>query len=57
LDGQLAAHQRLLLGLHIRRLEEIDRDLAEVEAAILKAMQPFATQQTLYQPPGRLTRM
>jgi len=45
LDGQLAAHQRLLLGLHIGRLGEIDRDLAEVEAAIGGAMQPFAAQQ------------
>jgi transposase len=31
----LAAHQRFLLGLHIRRLEEIGRDLAELEAAIV----------------------
>jgi transposase len=44
LDGSLAEHQRLLLGLHIRRLGEIDRDLAEVEAAIGGAMQPFAAQ-------------
>ena len=47
LDGQLAAQQRLLLGLHIRRLGEIGRDLAEVEAAIGGAMQPFAAQQAL----------
>ncbi len=47
LDGQLAAQQRLLLGLHIGRLGEIDRDLAEVEAAIGGAMQPFAAQQAL----------
>jgi len=47
LDGSLAEHQRLLLGLHIRRLGEIDRDLAEVEAAIGAAMQPFAAQQAL----------
>lgn len=45
LDGQLAEHQRLLLGMHIRRLGEIDRDLAEVEAAIGAAMRPFAAQQ------------
>ncbi len=37
----------MLLGLHIRRLGEIDRDLAEVEAAIGAAMQPFAAQQAL----------
>ena len=42
LDGRLAEHQRLLLRLHIRRLEEIGRDLAEVEAAIAVAMRPFA---------------
>ena len=47
LDGKLAAHQRVLLGLHIRRLGEIDRDLAEIETAIGSAMQPFAAQQAL----------
>jgi transposase len=47
LDGRLAKHQRLLLGLHIRRLAEIDRDLAEIEAAIGAAMRPFAVQQAL----------
>jgi len=45
LDGRLAEHQRMLLGLHIRRLSEIDRDLAEIEAAIRAAMRPFAAQQ------------
>ena len=45
LDGRLVEHQRLLLGLHIRRLSEIDRDLAEIEAAIGAAMRPFAAQQ------------
>jgi transposase len=47
LDGHLAEHQRFLLGLHIRRLEELGRDLAEVEAAIGAAMRPFAAQQAL----------
>ncbi len=47
LDGLLAEHQRLLLRMHIRRLEEIGRDLAEVEAAIDTAMRPFAAQQAL----------
>jgi transposase len=47
LDGPLAEHQRLLLGMHIRRLEEIGRDLAEVEAAIGTAMRPFAARQAL----------
>ena len=45
LDGCLAEHHRLLLGLHIRRLSEIERDLAEIEAAIRAAMRPFAGQQ------------
>ena len=47
LDGSLAEHQRLLLRMHIRRLEEIGRDLAEVEAAIHAAMRPFDAQQAL----------
>src|SRR3954447_4959011 len=47
LDGHLAEHQRHLLRMHIRRLEEIDRDLTEVETAIDAAMRPFAAQRTL----------
>jgi len=47
LDGSLAEHQRPLLRMHIRRLEEIGRDLAEVEAAIGAAMRPLAAQQAL----------
>ncbi len=37
-------HQRLPLGLHIRRLAEINRDLAAIETAINDAMRPFAIQ-------------
>lgn len=44
LDGRLAEHQRMLLGLHLRRLAEIDRDLSEIESAINAAMRPFASQ-------------
>ena len=47
LDGQLAEHQCLLLRMHLRRLEEIGRDITEVEAAIGAAMRPFAAQQAL----------
>jgi transposase len=47
LDGRLTDHHRFLLRLQMRRLEEIDRDLAEVEARITEAMQPFAKQQAL----------
>ena len=54
LDGQLAEYQRLLLGLHIRRLAAIDCDLAAIEAAISGAMRPFATQRAyLATIPGR----
>ena len=52
LDGQLAGHQRLLLRMHIRRLEEIGRDLAEVETAVNAAMRPFARQALLVTIPG-----
>lgn len=44
LDGQLAGHRPSPLGPPIRRLGEIDRDLAEVESAIGAAMRPFAVQ-------------
>ena len=47
LDGRLAEHQRFLLRLHLRRLGEIGRDLAELEAAIGAAVRPFAAQQAL----------
>jgi transposase len=47
LDGHLAGHQRLLLRMQIRRLEEIDRDIAEIEEAIGAAMHPFTEQQAL----------
>jgi transposase len=47
LDSHLAEHQRLLLRLRLRRLEEIGRDLAEVETAIAAAVRPFAGQQAL----------
>jgi hypothetical protein len=36
-----------MLSLHIRRLVEIDRDLAEIEAATSVAMRPFAAQRVL----------
>jgi transposase len=47
LEGSLDEHQRLLLGMHLRRLAEIDRDLGEIEASIGTAMRPFAAQQAL----------
>ena len=47
LDGRPAEHQRFLLRLHLRRLGEIGRDLAELEAAIAAAVRPFAARQAL----------
>jgi transposase len=45
-EGQ-AASVRLLLSLHLRRLAAIDRDLADIEAAISVATRPFAAQRVL----------
>jgi len=47
LDARLSGHHRFLLRLHIRRLEEIGRDLAEVEARLGEKMAPFARQRAL----------
>ena len=47
LDGQLADHQRFLLSLHIRRLEELGRDLGEVAPDLLDAADVLAEQQAL----------
>lgn len=44
LDGHLTDHHRFLLRLHIRRLEEVERALTEVEARITKTIRPFAGQ-------------
>ena len=42
-----AAPERLLLSLHFRRLAAINRDLADIEAAISVATHPFAAQRVL----------
>ena len=53
LDGRLTATDRHLLGLHLRRLEEIDRDIAEIEARIEQATAPYrAERDLLVQIPG-----
>jgi transposase len=44
LQGRLTEHYRFLLRLHLRRLEEIDRDLAELEARMADRMKPFRRQ-------------
>ena len=41
LQGRLTEHHRFLLRLHLRRLDEIDRDVAELEARIAEQMRPF----------------
>ena len=53
LHGRLPEHHRFLLGLQLRRLEEIERDLSQLEARIAQAMAPFRRQQDrLKQIPG-----
>src|SRR5690349_10825265 len=47
LDGRLTETDRYLLGVHLRRLEEIDRDIAEVEARIEQAMVPYRVERDL----------
>ena len=48
LDGPPGRAPAPAARLHLRRLEEIGRDLAEVEAAIGAAMRPFAAQQACW---------
>jgi transposase len=60
LRGRLAEQHRFLLRLQLRRLEEIERDLGELEARSRQAMIPYRRQQEqLTQIPGvdALTRI
>jgi transposase len=53
LQGRLTEHHRFLLRLHLRRLEELERDRAELEARIADRMTPFRRQaELLRQIPG-----
>ena len=47
LQGRLTEHHRFLLRLQLRRLEEIERDRAELEARIADRMTPFRRQADL----------
>jgi transposase len=44
LQGRVSEHHRFLLRLHLRRLDEIERDLAELEARIAERMKPYRRQ-------------
>lgn len=44
LEGRLNEHHRFLLGLQLRRLEQIDADIALVEARIREKLLPFRAQ-------------
>ena len=40
----MSEHHRFLLRLHLRRLDEIERDLAELEARVAERMRPYRRQ-------------
>lgn len=44
LDGMLAEHHRLLLGLQLDRLDHIERSLGKLQVAIDSRLQPYRTQ-------------
>jgi len=44
LQGRVSEHHRFLLRLHLRRLDEIERDLAELETRIAERMRPYRRQ-------------
>ena len=44
LQGRVSEHHRFLLRLHLRRLDEIERDLAELETRIAERMRPYHRQ-------------
>jgi len=41
LEGRLEEHHRFLLKLQLRRMRDLDKDLAEVEARIREKLQPY----------------
>jgi transposase len=47
LEGRMEEHHRLLLGLQIRRLEDIDGTLAELEQRIEQKLAPYRTEHAL----------
>jgi transposase len=53
LDGRIEEHHRYLLGLQLRRLEAVERDIAEMDERIDKRLAPYREeQQRLMQIPG-----
>jgi transposase len=47
LDGRLAEHHRFLLGQHLRQLERLETDIAQLDDRIAHKMSPFRKQQEL----------
>jgi transposase len=53
LDGRLQPHHRLLLQMQLRRLDQFDADVAQLDAWIDERLQPYrAQQERLMQIPG-----
>lgn len=53
LEGRMEEHHRRLLRLQMRRLQQVDADIAEVEAWIAEKLKPYAPQlELLRQIPG-----
>ena len=44
LDGRMEEHHRYMLKLQLRRLRDLDKDLAEVDARIQEKLQPYQKQ-------------
>jgi transposase len=47
LDGRVDQHHRFLLRLQLDRLDQLDADVAHVDARIQEKLQPYAAQHTL----------
>jgi len=41
LDGRLTDNQRSLLGMHLRQVESLEKDIAQLDGEIGKAVEPF----------------
>jgi transposase len=58
LDGRIEEHHRFLLRLQLRRLEQVDRDVAEVEMRVEEKLLPYQQQRRrLTQIPGVNTQI
>ena len=47
LDGSLQPHHNFMLRMQLRRLEEVERDIAEIDALIEAKLEPYARQRDL----------